>query len=31
MDARKVNLAGGKWVKALRERLGLSTRAVQRT
>ena len=30
MDARKVNLAGGKWLKALRERLGLSTRAVQR-
>jgi transcriptional regulator with XRE-family HTH domain len=29
MDARKVNQAGGKWLKALRERLGLSTRAVQ--
>src|SRR6202789_753364 len=29
MDARKVNLAGGKWLKALRERSGLSTRAVQ--
>ena len=29
MDARKVNLAAGKWLKSLRERLGLSTRAVQ--
>jgi hypothetical protein len=29
MDPRKVNQAGGKWLKALRVRLGLSTRAVQ--
>lgn len=29
MDTRNVNLAGGKWLRALRERLGLSTRAVQ--
>jgi transcriptional regulator with XRE-family HTH domain len=29
MDPRKVNRVGGKWLKALRVRLGLSTRAVQ--
>lgn len=29
MTARKTNLVAGKWLKSVRERLGLSTRAVQ--